>query len=200
MSHLFSCLRFITGCLKNSSFLEKIMSANQSHTPDGHGIMLYSGETVLVFTREVNLSFKSAPEHFFKGKKIGNLYLTTHRIIFLATDGGELKSLAMPFICIDNVQLEQPIFGANYLEGIVSAQPGGNFEGEVVWKLSFNRGGCIDFGKALKQAVSLGRSYKYISISILFSPTNATSYCASTMYVDFLNIFINMLFRRSTCK
>ncbi|KAI6239036.1 putative ww domain-binding protein 2 [Aphelenchoides fujianensis] len=133
------------------------MSANQSHTSDGHGVLLYNGEFVLVYAKHVTLAFDAAPEHFFKGKKNGNLYLTTHRLIFLASDHGELKSLAMPFSCISNVKLEQPIFGANYLEGQLAAQPGGNFEGEVGWKLTFSKGGCIDFGKALRQAVMIVR-------------------------------------------
>lgn len=86
----------------------------------------------------------------------------------MATDDGSLKSMAMPFVCIGNVDLEQPIFGANYLQGTLSAQPGGNFEGDIVWKLSFMKGGCIDFGKALRQAVSMGKFLSFNQFYFLF--------------------------------
>lgn len=44
----------------------------------------------------------------------------------------------------------------NSLQGHVQALPDGNFGGEVKWKLSFPKGGCIDFGQALLAAVHLG--------------------------------------------
>jgi len=143
---------------KPIGFAGRIMSANQSHTSDGHGILLYTGEMVLLYAKHVDVSFKTAPEPFFKGKHRGNVYLTSHRIIFLGTDNGSLKSLAMPFTCLNNINLEQPIFGANYIDGTLAAQPGGNFDGEIGWKLTFPKGGCIDFGKALRQAVMIVHS------------------------------------------
>jgi hypothetical protein len=54
------------------------------------------------------------------------------------------------------VKLEQPVFGANYLEGTVLAQPGGNWQGSAQWKMTFNKGGCIDFGMALLGAIDQG--------------------------------------------
>lgn len=55
-----------------------------------------------------------------------------------------------------DVKLEQPIFGANYLTGTVIAEPGGKWNGEAVWRLTFNKGGCIDFGRALLTANDMG--------------------------------------------
>jgi len=158
------------------------MSANNSHTVDGNGILLYRGEMVLIYAKKVVLSFKSAPEPFFKGAKTGNLYLTSHRILFLARDGGSLKSLAMPFVCINNVQLEQPVFGANYLEGTLTAQPGGNFAGEVTWKLAFNKGGCIDFGKALRQAVAIVQNGRPQGAPPAYVPPANSVYAAPPIY------------------
>lgn len=66
----------------------------------------------------------------------------------------------MPFHCIRNVKLEQPVFGANFLKGVVLAQPDGNWTGDAVFKLTFNQGGCIEFGQALLNAVSLGNHSK----------------------------------------
>lgn len=62
----------------------------------------------------------------------------------------------MPFYLLSKVNLEQPVFGANYLTGYVTAEPNGNFTGEAEWRLTFNKGGCIDFGKALLTANELG--------------------------------------------
>ncbi|CAD5216344.1 unnamed protein product [Bursaphelenchus okinawaensis] len=131
------------------------MSANTAHTNDGNGILLYAGEMIILYAKHVEMSFSSITESFFKGKKYGNLYLTSHRVIFLNTDDNALKSLAMPFSFMNDIRLEQPLFGANYIEGKLTGQPGGNFEGEIGWKLTFPKGGCIDFGKALRQAVIL---------------------------------------------
>lgn len=64
----------------------------------------------------------------------------------------------MPLHCMRKVTLEQPIFGANYLKGVALAQPGGNWQGEVTWKLTFNNGGCIDFGQALLKAADMGKT------------------------------------------
>lgn len=87
----------------------------------------------------------------------------THiQIIFVNTAGGanaSLRSLSMPFHSLRDVKLEQPIFGANYLHGKVIADPGGNWNGEADWKLTFNKGGCIDFGQALLKANDMGIAY-----------------------------------------
>ena len=37
------------------------------------------------------------------------------------------------YIPVQDVELEQPIFGANYIKGKVRAQPGGNFTGKLSW-------------------------------------------------------------------
>ncbi|KAI6215507.1 hypothetical protein M3Y94_00392800 [Aphelenchoides besseyi] len=160
------------------------MSANQSHTADGNGVLLYSGEFVLVYAKHVTLSFNSAPESFFKGKKSGNLYLTTHRLIFLANDHGALKSMSMPFVCLNSINLEQPVFGANYLEGQVTAQNGGNFEGQVGWKLTFSRGGCIDFGKALRQAVMTVQSSRPQNAPPPYMPPAGSAFAAPPAYYN----------------
>jgi hypothetical protein len=112
---------------------------------------------ILIYTKEVHLSFDGNSNPLFKGKKHGNLYLTSHRIIFINTTGNDpLRSFSMPFHSMKNVQLQQPIFGANYLSGSAFGQTNGGFTGEVQWKLTFNKGGCIDFGQALLKANDMG--------------------------------------------
>lgn len=39
------------------------------------------------------------------------------------------RNVTMGFLSMKNVELEQPIFGANYLKGIVVAEPGGKWTG-----------------------------------------------------------------------
>lgn len=54
------------------------------------------------------------------------------------------------------MELEQPVFGANYIKGKVRAQPNGNWLGEAKFKLIFKKGGAIDFGQAMLRAASMG--------------------------------------------
>ncbi|VDN30177.1 unnamed protein product [Gongylonema pulchrum] len=103
------------------------MSVNTSSTPDGRGVLIYNGEMILLFTQEVNCHFENEPDHVFKGNKSGNLYLTSHRVIFINRKSDAMRSFSMPFHCMQDVKLEQPVFGANYLKGIAVAQPGGKF-------------------------------------------------------------------------
>lgn len=53
------------------------------------------------------------------------------------------------------MELEQPMFGANYIKGKVRAQPNGGWVGEVKFKLHFKHGGAIEYGQAMLQAASL---------------------------------------------
>ena len=38
-----------------------------------------------------------------------------------------LQSFSMPFYCMKEVELEQPVFGANYIKGKVLPEAGGKF-------------------------------------------------------------------------
>lgn len=67
------------------------------------------------------------------------------------------------------MELEQPLFGANYIKGKVRAQPNGNWIGEAKFKLMFKSGGAIDFGQAMLKAAHMGMcSFISKSIVILF--------------------------------
>lgn len=151
------------------------MSLNISHSQDGQGVVIYNGELILIYEKEVNLVFEKHNDAVFKGGKKGKLYLTSHRVIFVNKDQKDrMLSFAMPFHCLRSVKLEQPVFGANYLKGTVLAQPGGNWEGEVVFKLTFNRGGCIDFGQAMLHANELAsRFQQYAAPPPYFAPPPA---------------------------
>ena len=94
------------------------------------------------------MSFSGQSGAMFSGDKNGRLYLTTHRMIFNSKKTDDpMQSFSFPFVTLKDVELEQPIFGANYIKGKVRAQPGGNFTGEAKFKLHFKSGGAIDFGQ-----------------------------------------------------
>lgn len=150
------------------------MSLNASHTPDGRGVLIYNGEMILLYTSSVKMSFEGNNHSAFKGKKTGSLYLTTHRIIFMnGSHKEELKSFALPFAMLESVKLEQPLLGANYLKGGIQALQGDNFQGLVDWKMSFPKGGCIEFGQALLRANAMAKNTRFDSAPPMYSAPGA---------------------------
>lgn len=55
------------------------------------------------------------------------------------------------------VELEQPVFGANYIKGKVRAQDNGQFVGEAKFKLLFKGGGAIDFAQTMLRAAHMAK-------------------------------------------
>jgi len=135
------------------------MALNTAHA--NGGVLIHAGESILLFCDNVNMEFAGQDGAEFHGSKHGRLYLTTHRMIFNNKKQEDpMKSFSFPFVALKDVELEQPVFGANYIKGKVRAQPGGNFTGEAKFKLHFKSGGAIDFGQAmLKAAQMAGRHY-----------------------------------------
>ncbi|VDN59052.1 unnamed protein product [Dracunculus medinensis] len=158
------------------------MSINTSNTQDGYGVLIYNGEMILIYIDEVVLQFSNEPNAIFKGKKCGNLYLTGHRIIFINRNKDEMRSFSMPFHCLRNVRLEQPVLGANYLIGEVVSQPGGNWDGKVTWKLTFNKGGCIDFGMALLKATDMAHQFRPYNAPPPYAPPPGFFFAAPPCY------------------
>jgi len=161
------------------------MSLNTAHTPDGRGVLLYYGEVILIYSKEVTLEFDGS-DAVFKGKKKGDLYLTSHRIIF--TNGNHkdrLLSFSIPFNALRDVKLEQPVFGANYLKGQVLAQPNGNWEGDAIFKMTFYAGGCIEFGEALLNAANLARQHATYNAPPAYAPPGCGYFSAPPSYYSF---------------
>ncbi|KAI1725638.1 WW domain-binding protein 2 [Ditylenchus destructor] len=158
------------------------MSLNKAHTPDGRGVLIYNGEMILLYIKEVNLTLDEKFHSDFKGKKHGNLYLTSHRIIFINNGSGGLRSLSIPFHSLRNVKLEQPIFGANYLNGAAVAEPDGGWSGEANWKLTFNKGGCIDFGQALLKANDMANNFRPHNAPPQYAPPAGAYYAPPPEY------------------
>lgn len=130
------------------------MSVNTAHV--NNGVLIHSGEVILLFTDDVHLDFSGSDCQAMKGNKTGRLFLTTHRMIFLNNkQNDQLISFSFPFITLHDVEVEQPVFGANYLKGKVRAQANGNWTGEAKFKMIFKKGGCIDFAQAMMKAVAM---------------------------------------------
>lgn len=129
------------------------MSINNSHYGP-KGVLLYNGERILIYYDGVELGLEpSNPVPIMKQKKKGRIYLTTHRVIFVnKTPAEQLQSFSMPFQNLRELDVEQPVFGANYIKGEVKSEPMGQWEGTAKFKLWFNNGGAIDFSQCLLNA------------------------------------------------
>ncbi|KAJ8687896.1 hypothetical protein QAD02_023691 [Eretmocerus hayati] len=132
------------------------MSLNTAHA--NGGVLIHAGECILLFSDNVTMEFHGQEQPEFLGTKKGRLYLTTHRMIFNAKDQREkMQSFSFPFITLGEVEVEQPMFGANYIKGKCRAQPNGNWVGECKFKLHFKSGGAIEFGSAMLRAAQLAQ-------------------------------------------
>ena len=82
-------------------------------------------------SKNVTLTFDDSSRQcgeVFRGKHKGKVFVTTHRMIFLSDDQRDnLLSFAVAFMYMRNLRVEQPIFGANYISGIVASHPNGKF-------------------------------------------------------------------------
>lgn len=132
------------------------MSLNTAHA--NNGVLIHAGELILIFCDNVTMEFSGQDGPTFKGTKQGRVYLTTHRMIFNNKNSSDqMQSFSFPFVTLNDVQLEQPVFGANYIKGKVRAQENGNWTGESKFKLIFKHGGAIDFGQAMLRAAAMAQ-------------------------------------------
>ncbi|XP_051015366.1 postacrosomal sheath WW domain-binding protein [Acomys russatus] len=134
------------------------MAVNQNHTVDRRGAAIPSGESLLKKSSDVDLSFPQPPpgSNLFSGTKRGTLFLTSYRVIFVASrsDNDPMLSFMMPFHLMTNCTVEQPVFGANYIKGTVQAAPEGGWEGSTPFKIVFRKGGAIDFAQLMAKAAA----------------------------------------------
>ncbi|XP_023167585.2 WW domain-binding protein 2 isoform X2 [Drosophila hydei] len=133
------------------------MSINTAHA--NNGVLIHAGEYILLHSDSVSMEFSGQDNNLFKGSKQGRVYLTSHRMIFNSKKPSDaMQSFSAPFVALSDVEIEQPVFGANYIKGKVRAQPNGNYVGEVKFKLYFKSGGAIEYGQALLRAAKTAQS------------------------------------------
>ncbi|RVE59231.1 hypothetical protein OJAV_G00186230 [Oryzias javanicus] len=131
------------------------MTLNQNQSESG-GVIINNSESVLMNHDNVELVFCDAdglPEVFRRSRK-GSVYLTPYRVIFLAKGRDGLQSFMMPFYLLKGCEIKQPVLGANYIKGSVTAEPGGGWEGGATFKLVFSSGGAIEFGQSMLQVAA----------------------------------------------
>ncbi|XP_058129500.1 WW domain-binding protein 2 isoform X1 [Anopheles ziemanni] len=132
------------------------MSLNTAHA--NNGVLIHAGEGILIFSDHVTIEFTGHDNPSMKGTKQGRVYLTTHRVIYNSKqENDSVRSFSMPFVSMREVEVEQPVFGANYIKGKVQAQQNGNWTGEAKFKIVFKHGGAIDFGQAMLRAASMAQ-------------------------------------------
>ncbi|KAL5254171.1 hypothetical protein ACHWQZ_G013819 [Mnemiopsis leidyi] len=126
------------------------MSVNTASNGPGR-LLLMPGERVVSRSKavEFTLDGNNLPPKLVK-KASGEIYLTDRRVIFLCKDSKNLHSFSADFGSISNVEIDQPLFGANNVKFIVRAEPGGGWDGSAKLKLVFSTGGAIQFGKHLR--------------------------------------------------
>lgn len=102
------------------------------------------------------------------------------KIVFVNRNQNDLfQSFSMPFGCMRNIDIEQPVFGANYIKGEVRAEPAGRWEGTAKFKLWFNNGGAIEFGQCLLNA---GRLASQVRAAQQFVATQMASAYGGNIY------------------
>jgi len=159
------------------------MALNTAHFEGG--VLIHQGEMILVHAPNVQLTFSGNEELKF-GEKSGNAYLTTHRLIFLV--GGKpsattvFKSFSFPFVCLSEVDVEQPVFGSNFLKGKVRSQPDGGWRTEAKFKMVFKSGGAIDFAQGMVMAMRIAKQMNGQSAAWNTPPPSYTQATAPGAY------------------
>ncbi|ROL15623.1 WW domain-binding protein 2 [Anabarilius grahami] len=137
------------------------MTLNRNHHPNG-GVLIQAGESILRECKNVELSFSDiTPKNdLFKGTKKGFVYLTQYRMVFVSsTMKDKFCSFMFPYYLMKNCSIEQPVFAANFIQGLIKAEAGGGWEGQANFKMSFPSGGAIELGQHLfKLATNASRA------------------------------------------
>ncbi|XP_054844643.1 postacrosomal sheath WW domain-binding protein [Eublepharis macularius] len=147
------------------------MALNRNHS-EGGGIILPHGECIIKQCKDVELTFSdvTSKQDIFKGTKKGMVFLTPYRVIFLSKGKDPMMSFQMPFTLMKGCSVEQPVFSANYIKGVVQAEPGGGWEGQASFKMSFCSGGAIEFGQMMfRQASDASRGVPFQSFGYGFA-------------------------------
>lgn len=143
----------------------------------GPGLALYQGELVLKDNGGVEATFKKfshSSEHL-KGTKHGHVYLTNFRLLFVNNSKNDmLHELSMPFPKIKDFEIKQPMFGANYLQGRILAEPDGGWMGSATFEMVFKNGGAIEIGQKLVELATNPSQSMYTApaTTIIVNPAN----------------------------
>ena len=79
----------------------------------------------------------------------GSVYLTTTRIVFVCEpavrlrDGSTFRAFELPLAKLRDAKFQQPIFGANYIGGVLAPSEGGALDVDTRFKIAFAQGGGV---------------------------------------------------------
>nr|XP_015800780.2 postacrosomal sheath WW domain-binding protein [Nothobranchius furzeri] len=137
------------------------MALNRNHSQNG-GVVVNNGERVIRDCKNVELTFSdvTCKTDLLRGTKKGTVFLTPYRLLFVSSNTKDsLGSAMFPYYLMKGCSIQQPVFGANYIKGTVMAEPGGGWEGQASFKMTFTSGGAIEVGQHLfKLASNASRS------------------------------------------
>jgi len=129
----------------------------------------YSGEVFLL--RRDGVSFDATSGQYGKLSGSGSIHLSNTRLVFHSTKAGkptEFVSYELLLSEISEPNFKQPIFGANYLEGLSNVS-------RDKWKLTFYKGGCGTFLRVLNELLSeIARINRSMNEAVVlhYSPTS----------------------------
>jgi hypothetical protein len=113
------------------------------------------GETILTSYENVDMKLTGGSLRSLKAN--GRVYLTQYRIIFVSSKSSNMSSFSMPFHLLRELEIKQPLFGANYLQGQITAENNGGWQGRAEFTLAFLSGGGIEFSSFLLRKMGEAR-------------------------------------------
>lgn len=100
--------------------------------------------------------FGRSPSSPWEFSGAGTVHLSNYRLVFIASKPTpEFQSIELPLLYIENFDVVQPIFGANYLHG--QCRTSGGTPG-LTWRLAFTSGGMSTIVPLFYQTVAYVRS------------------------------------------
>ncbi|GBB89486.1 hypothetical protein RclHR1_16190005 [Rhizophagus clarus] len=121
---------------------------------DGKSPVPLPGEKILLEQDKVSLILDMGggyPGNAETLKADGGIYLTNQRVIFISQPSLEhFKSLSIPLLNLKEGKFQQPWFGANYYQAVVTPVLNGGLPAPGQLKVTFKEGGGFKFSTVYK--------------------------------------------------
>jgi len=121
---------------------------------DGKSPVPLPGEKIFLEQDKVSLVLDMGggyPGNAGTFKADGGIFLTNQRVIFISRPSLEhFKSLSIPLLNLKEGKLQQPWFGANYYQAVVTPVLSGGLPAPGQLKVTFKEGGGFEFSTVYK--------------------------------------------------
>ncbi|XP_062508807.1 WW domain-binding protein 2-like [Corticium candelabrum] len=131
-------------------------------------LCLATNENILTSYKNVELKLSGGSLRSMKA--MGEVHLSQYRIVFVSSKNSEMTSFSMPFQLLRQIEIKQPLFGANYLQGEVTAEADGGWQGRADFSLTFSEGGAIDFSSLLLRKMGEARQSRHVMYTTPSAP------------------------------